>query len=105
MSRILSLPQSLRIVQPVLTGNAGPKNLERAGREGYHVQIHSGARVENYLAGLEASGRSLEQMNVGYWAPPLHVVATNAEIPAEREFARKLAEERAKEYTAQRVAI
>ena len=84
---------------PIWYGGFGPKNVERAGREGVHVQLHNGARVEHYLAGLEASGRSLEQMNVGYWAPPLHVVATEAEIPGEREFARKLADERAKEYS------
>lgn len=84
---------------PIWYGGFGPKNLERAGREGYHVQLATGARVEHYLAGLEAGGRSLEQMNVGYWAPPFHVVATEAEIPAEREFALKLAAERAKEYS------
>ena len=84
---------------PIWYGGFGPKNLERAGREGYHVQIAGGARVEDYLAGLEASGRSLEQMNIGYWAPPFHVVATEKEIPAEREFAMRLAEERAKEYS------
>jgi alkanesulfonate monooxygenase SsuD/methylene tetrahydromethanopterin reductase-like flavin-dependent oxidoreductase (luciferase family) len=84
---------------PIWYGGFGPKNLERAGREGYHVQVATGARVEHYFAGLEASGRSLKQMNVGYWAPPFHIVATEAEIPAEREFARRLAEERAKEYS------
>jgi len=100
--KIPHIRQTTKPVQdpfPIWYGGFGPKNLERAGREGYHVQVHSGARVENYFAGLEASGRSLEQMNVGYWAPPLHVVATDAEIPAEREFAGKLAEERAKEYS------
>jgi alkanesulfonate monooxygenase SsuD/methylene tetrahydromethanopterin reductase-like flavin-dependent oxidoreductase (luciferase family) len=100
--RIPQIRQTTKPVQdpfPIWYGGFGPKNLERAGREGYHVQVHGGARVEHYLAGLEASGRSLEQMNVGYWAPPLHVVATDAELTREREFARKLAEERAKEYS------
>jgi alkanesulfonate monooxygenase SsuD/methylene tetrahydromethanopterin reductase-like flavin-dependent oxidoreductase (luciferase family) len=100
--KIPHLRQTTKPVQdpfPIWYGGFGAKNLERAGREGYHVQIAGGARVEHYLAGLEASGRSLEQMNIGYWAPPFHVVATEKEIPAEREFAMRLAEERAKEYS------
>lgn len=84
---------------PIWYGGFGPKNLERAGREGYHLQAGPGAPVEHYFAGLKASGRSAKETNAGYWGPPLHVVATEAELAAERDFAKMLAEERAKEYS------
>jgi hypothetical protein len=40
-------------------------------------------------------------MNIGTFGPPIHVVATEAEIPIEFEIARIIAEERAKEYSAE----
>lgn len=101
--KIPHLRQTTKPVQdpfPIWYGGFGPKNLERAGREGYHVQAGPGAPVEHYFAGLQARGRAPEQMNVGYWGgSPLHVVATEAELAAEREFARMLAQEREKEYS------
>ena len=63
------------------------------------MQFGPGAPVEHYFAGLKASGRSPEETNAGYWGPPVHVVATEAELSGEREFARRLAGEREKEYS------
>ncbi|MBV8138195.1 MAG: LLM class flavin-dependent oxidoreductase [Deltaproteobacteria bacterium] len=86
---------------PIWYGGFGPRNLERAGREGYHLQAGPGAPVEHYFSGLRAGGRSPEDTNVGCWGPPLHVVATEAELPSERQLARKLAEVRSREYSAE----
>jgi alkanesulfonate monooxygenase SsuD/methylene tetrahydromethanopterin reductase-like flavin-dependent oxidoreductase (luciferase family) len=84
---------------PLWFGGFGPKMIARAAREGYH--FFGNRNVEIYLEGLRATGRNVDDFNIGHGVGSLTVVATTAEAAEIRDKAEREAAAHNAEYSAQ----